>query len=764
MKGGAMMVAALLAGAVWLTSGISAHALEGQSLLGGEPLMGSEGVGGAADTAESSQFAEGTRAINAGHWGDAQRIFEKLIAQHGAYSDGALYWKAYAENKLGQSKAALETCADLGKEFASSGWMHECGALEIEIYQRDGKHIKLEDEQDDDLKLLALNALMRTDEPRALAQIQEILNGNSSEKLKKEAAFILGQHYSDATYAQIARISYAEGDVRIARGTENEKETGATWEKAVSDTPLETGFSLATGEGRAEIELEDASTVYLGPNSVLALNDLHTTSGAPYTEMALLTGTASLNVEAGVGGEQFVLRTPTDELSVHAHQSVFARVNSYLDATTITPLHAGGLFLPELNKDSLPAGETVAVQTGRILDSSPVIDSTSYADWDKWVAERVTQRKEATEAVMKAANLPEPFPGIAEMYKRGEFFDCPPYGRCWEPTAFVGSGAGRIEEAPGTVSVQQLAQGGRNGQAPGPQMVTDDEFFPCAPTAVRYMINRDPATGRRRVVSTGVEPGMEPYAWGVCHAGSWIRHHRHYVWVAGYKRHHLEPVRWVKSGHKVGYVPLHPYDVKGRPAINRTKDVFAVNKGAQPGLERFRFENPNAIEELKSPPKEFSKVFLPPLARVETPALTARMLKSPGNVAKGEPVRSGAVPLSFDHKTQSFLMAKEVTHGERSTTVMAPVSNHSGNLQAHVPGYGGGGYRGSSGGGGGGYRGGGAGSGSGGGSHGASSGGGGGSHAGGGGASSGSASAASSSASSSSAGAASSGGGGGGHH
>jgi hypothetical protein len=279
------------------------------------------------------------------------------------------------------------------------------------------------------------------------------------------------------------------------------------------------------------------------------------------------------------------------------------------------------------------------------------------------------------------------------------------------------------------------------------------------------MISRDPTTGRRTVVSTGLDPGLAPYAWGVCHAGSWIRHHKRYVWVAGQKRHHLEPVRWVKSGHKVGFVPLHPYDVKGRPAINRTKDVFAPSKGLQAGLEEFRFENPNAIEELKAPPREFSKAVLMPLAKTETPVLAARTLK-PGTAPKGEPVRAGAVPLTFDHKSQSFLMAKEVMRGEKATTAMAPVSNHSGNLQAHAPSYGGGGYRGSSGSGfSGGSHGGSVGGGGGGGSHGGgSSSGGGGSHGGGGGSvasSGGGGSSSASAASSSSSGSSSSGGG---HH
>ena len=193
-------------------------------------------------------------------------------------------------------KSALDTCAELAQPFPTSSWIHDCGALAIEIGAENGKPVDPKALKDDDLKLLALNVLMQKDESQALAQIQEILNGDSSEKLKQEALFILGQHYSDATYAQIVRISYVEGDVRIARGEDKEKPAGAAWEKAVANLPLETGFSLVTGAGRAEIEFEDASTLYLGENSVLTFNDLHTTSGAPYTDLGLLSGTVSLNL------------------------------------------------------------------------------------------------------------------------------------------------------------------------------------------------------------------------------------------------------------------------------------------------------------------------------------------------------------------------------------------------------------------------------------------------------------------------------------
>ena len=116
------------------------------------------------------------------------------------------------------------------------------------------------------------------------------------------------------TYPQIVRLSYVEGDVRVARGKEAEKqlekESGdaidtSGWEQAAANLPLETGYSLVTGTGRAEIEFEDASVVYLADNSVLTFNELSTTNGVPTTEIALLSGTATMNVQNMVPGESF---------------------------------------------------------------------------------------------------------------------------------------------------------------------------------------------------------------------------------------------------------------------------------------------------------------------------------------------------------------------------------------------------------------------------------------------------------------------------
>jgi len=84
---------------------------------------------------------------------------------------------------------------------------------------------------------------------------------------------------SNTVLPQIVRLSYVEGDVRVSRGKVGKHDGGAAWEQAAVNIPLETGFSLVTGKGRAEIEFEDASTMYLDNYSVLTFDNLTTTYG-----------------------------------------------------------------------------------------------------------------------------------------------------------------------------------------------------------------------------------------------------------------------------------------------------------------------------------------------------------------------------------------------------------------------------------------------------------------------------------------------------
>jgi HEAT repeat protein len=172
------------------------------------PLLIANGGGGGAD--EASLYADGTRAVDESRWPDAVGLFDRVAQMHGEHAEGALYWKAYAENKEGQPANALSTCGELRKSYPKSRWLEECGALEIEIRGKSGQPVSPQAETDENLKLLALNALMQQDQEQAVPILQKILSGNQPEELKSRALFVLAQSNSPQAQALIGQIAQGQ--------------------------------------------------------------------------------------------------------------------------------------------------------------------------------------------------------------------------------------------------------------------------------------------------------------------------------------------------------------------------------------------------------------------------------------------------------------------------------------------------------------------------------------------------------------------------
>ena len=72
-------------------------------------------------------------------------------------------------------------------------------------------------EQDEELKLLALNSLMQQDEAHAVPIIQQILNSDKSEKLKSRALFVLAQDQSPQAQALLGQVASGERDPALQR-------------------------------------------------------------------------------------------------------------------------------------------------------------------------------------------------------------------------------------------------------------------------------------------------------------------------------------------------------------------------------------------------------------------------------------------------------------------------------------------------------------------------------------------------------------------
>ena len=484
------------------------------------------------------------------------------------------------------------------------------------------------------------------------------------------------------TYDQIVRLSLVEGDVRVSRGKEGEHATGSEWGKAAVNVPIQSGFSLVTGTGRAEIEFEDASTVYLGDNSVLTFNELSATGGVPYTELTLVSGTATLHVQPTFPGEEFTLDTPTARFSAHYGGKAFMRINSDLDAVAITPLEGSNISVAIAAAKKPIAGQTVTYYADHKVVSGVSSGPNAFAEWDEWTAKRVAARAVLVAAVMKDSGLASPIPGLAEMDGQGTFFDCAPYGTCWEPTGGWGQRAADTGQTESqqvsepslrqSTSPVRLLRVSQTLQSTSPNGILrteyDDDLFPCLPGQVRRLISRDPLTGQDTVLQTNYLGGRS-YSWAVCHTGNWIHHGHRYAWVAGTHRHHHCPVRWVNYGRSKAFVPIHPHDVAGKPPINLKYGVFETSGKKGESVERVAFDPGTQVKVLNTAPKEFRAQYFPPLQRAETPRVEAHLVKDAAGPGRNANAKSSGTAITFDHKSESFLVARQVTVGSRTSMV-----------------------------------------------------------------------------------------------
>lgn len=174
---------------------------------------------------EDPTYLAGKKALDEQRWRDAIREFDKIIDTRSNRADGAYYWKAYALNKMHHGPEANSVCAVLHAKYPKSDWNNDCTALNIEamgpirVFNASDKPnngttmVRISpgetytvvrepwggydgDRSSDpeaDMKLLALNSLLRDNPDRALPQLRSLLSGNSSLALKKHAILVLAQ-------------------------------------------------------------------------------------------------------------------------------------------------------------------------------------------------------------------------------------------------------------------------------------------------------------------------------------------------------------------------------------------------------------------------------------------------------------------------------------------------------------------------------------------------------------------------------------------
>src|SRR5688572_20928615 len=212
-----------------------------------------------------SQYDRGRGYIDRSQYDRAVESFNQLINARGDRADAAMYWKAYSLNKLARRPEALTTLSELQKQFPKSPWVDDARRLDAEIRQSSGQAVSADSMDDEDVKLLVLQALMQNDPDAALPQIERMIAGPDSVRVKERALFVASRS-------------------RSPRGRQ---------------------VITAAAKGNANPDLQMAAINYLGrmsgPESAQALEEIYRATNNPDVKRRILQALASANATDRLG-------------------------------------------------------------------------------------------------------------------------------------------------------------------------------------------------------------------------------------------------------------------------------------------------------------------------------------------------------------------------------------------------------------------------------------------------------------------------------
>ena len=145
---------------------------------------------------ETRAYDQAREFLDQGKYDRAIERYTDVIAMKGARADAALYWKAWSQSRAGQRPEALTTISTLAKDYPKSRYQAQAKQLDAEVRRDGGQPVRPDSINDDDIKILAINALLNADSEQAIPMLEKLLEGTASPKLKSRALFVLAQSSS----------------------------------------------------------------------------------------------------------------------------------------------------------------------------------------------------------------------------------------------------------------------------------------------------------------------------------------------------------------------------------------------------------------------------------------------------------------------------------------------------------------------------------------------------------------------------------------
>jgi hypothetical protein len=155
-------------------------------------------------------YNDGLNALQQRQYERAVTAFDRVISQKGSRTDGALYWKAFAQSRLSHGDDALATLAALRRDYPQSRYLNDAKVLEADVRRTAGQPVDIDAmNASEEIKLLAISGIADSDPDKAIPLLQGVLAATNTLAVKKRAIYVLA--LSNDERAHQILLEYAKG-------------------------------------------------------------------------------------------------------------------------------------------------------------------------------------------------------------------------------------------------------------------------------------------------------------------------------------------------------------------------------------------------------------------------------------------------------------------------------------------------------------------------------------------------------------------------
>lgn len=194
--------------------------------------------------AATRAFTQARSFLDDQKWAQAASTFNRYIEEYPSDKnlDAALYWLAYAYEKQNKNKEASGVLSDFLGRFPRSTWAGDAKTLSYKVKAKLGEVNAVPDTADDDLIIIALQALCQNDRVGCSARVGEVLrSSNKSARVKEAAIILLGRYGGTEAVPSLIQMSRTEPNdklrmraIRALGGTNDERALDVLREIALS--------------------------------------------------------------------------------------------------------------------------------------------------------------------------------------------------------------------------------------------------------------------------------------------------------------------------------------------------------------------------------------------------------------------------------------------------------------------------------------------------------------------------------------------------